>query len=383
MYSTCLFCHRPLGANAVIEPFPVGRRLAFDAEKGRLWVVCHGCERWNLTPLEERWEAIEDCERRFRATPLRYSTDQIGLARLTEGLELVRIGRPLRPELAAWRYGEVFAGRRRRFTHLTRAARAGRWAWSMLLWGPIMSAVNGTGGAMLLGAGLAGTAIATDLAWGRRTVARVRSGTLFLEIRARDVPRAELFVPEGGGEERWGLRVHHRRGTSVFAGRFARRAAGPILARLNHTGAPRDRVDTAARLLSESPDPERFILGTIEAARRPLVRQWDARRRAIKRDVPGRGLADALEREAVQPLLNLPDGALHHLLPTKRLALEMALHEDAERRALEGDLGQLEEAWREAEEIARIADNLLLPESVRDFLARQGGTRAGTGERTT
>ena len=58
MYATCLFCNRPLGHNESIEHFPVGRRLAFDAAKGRLWVVCPACERWNLTPLEERWEAI-------------------------------------------------------------------------------------------------------------------------------------------------------------------------------------------------------------------------------------------------------------------------------------------------------------------------------------
>ncbi len=60
MYSTCLFCHAALGRNEVIEPFPVGRRLAFDAARGRLWVVCQKCGRWNLTPVEERWEAIEE-----------------------------------------------------------------------------------------------------------------------------------------------------------------------------------------------------------------------------------------------------------------------------------------------------------------------------------
>lgn len=53
MYSTCMFCNRPLGSNEVVETFPVGRRLAFDADKGRLWVVCPRCERWNLSPIEE------------------------------------------------------------------------------------------------------------------------------------------------------------------------------------------------------------------------------------------------------------------------------------------------------------------------------------------
>ncbi len=59
MYVTCMFCSNPLGRNEVIEHFPVGRRLAFDSNKGRLWVVCRKCERWNLSPIEERWEAIE------------------------------------------------------------------------------------------------------------------------------------------------------------------------------------------------------------------------------------------------------------------------------------------------------------------------------------
>jgi hypothetical protein len=48
----------------------------------------------------------------------------------------------------------------------------------------------------------------------------------------------------------------------------------------------------------------------------------------------------------------------------QRLALEMALHEQAEREAMEGELHVLEAAWREAEEIAGIADSLLLPPTV-------------------
>jgi hypothetical protein len=112
VYRNCIFCAAPLGANESVETFPVGRRVAFDEAKGRLWVVCRACERWNLSPIEERWEAIEACERLFRGIRTRVSTEHIGLARLGEGLELVRIGAPQRPEFAAWRYGDQF-GRRR------------------------------------------------------------------------------------------------------------------------------------------------------------------------------------------------------------------------------------------------------------------------------
>lgn len=81
VYSTCLFCNEALGSNEAVEAFPVGRRLAFDQAKGRLWVVCPKCERWNLTPLEERWEAIEQAERLYRDTRRRVATDNVGLAR--------------------------------------------------------------------------------------------------------------------------------------------------------------------------------------------------------------------------------------------------------------------------------------------------------------
>jgi hypothetical protein len=54
----------------------------------------------------------------------------------------------------------------------------------------------------------------------------------------------------------------------------------------------------------------------------------------------------------------------------KKLALEMALHEEQERRALEGELKALELAWKAAEEIAAISDDLLLSDETRAQLAR-------------
>lgn len=38
------------------------------------------CDRWNLVPVEDRWEAVEACERAFRSTRLRFSTANIGVA---------------------------------------------------------------------------------------------------------------------------------------------------------------------------------------------------------------------------------------------------------------------------------------------------------------
>ena len=53
---------------------------------------------------------------------------------------------------------------------------------------------------------------------------------------------------------------------------------------------------------------------------------------------------------------------------TTLLGWEMALQEEQERRALLWELAELKAAWREAEAIAQISDNLLLPEGADDFL---------------
>jgi hypothetical protein len=54
---------------------------------------------------------------------------------------------------------------------------------------------------------------------------------------------------------------------------------------------------------------------------------------------------------------------IHNLPQEVRIALEMASHEEQERRALEGELAILEAAWRDAEEIAKIADDMFVPDS--------------------
>ena len=61
---------------------------------------------------------------------------------------------------------------------------------------------------------------------------------------------------------------------------------------------------------------------------------------------------------------------IHHMAARVRLVLEMAGHEDTERRALEGELALLEDAWREAEEIAAIADRLLVPPRIEELIER-------------
>jgi hypothetical protein len=187
-------------------------------------VVCRRCERWILTPLEERCEAIEECERRFSGTKLRVSSDEIGLARLSEGLELVRIGRPQRPEMAAWRYGDQFGRRMRRNIAWSGAGLAGLTA---LMWGgPALglyesSAVTGMN--LLFQGGF-------HLNYRRRVIARVRVGggnhVEHLALARVHVMRASLVRQDGN----WALELPVLGGGErTLTGDEARRAAAQIL----------------------------------------------------------------------------------------------------------------------------------------------------------
>jgi len=318
MWTHCTFCSRDLGRNEVVETFPVGRRLAFDAAKGRLWVVCKRCGGWNLTPLEERWEAVEDCEACFRETRVRFSTGELGLARLREGLELVRIGRPLRPEFATWRYGDRFGRRRRR---------------ALLKAGGVAVA----GGAALVGGVVtaSGIAVLGGLGWNlyaRRTVVRLSAPDgRVLRLRPREMQLTSLRErePAEPGELPWSVSVMHRGERVVLSGGKALRATTRIVRAVNSLGARAGTVHDAVDRLATNGGAERFLRTFVDSR-----------------------LA--------------PPGLLEYMFVDRK-----ALHESREEEALGGELRLLEEAWKDAEEVAAIADGLLLPAGADEFVERE------------
>jgi hypothetical protein len=344
MYSTCIFCNHSLGANKRIEHFPVGGRLAFDGDKGRLWVVCRECQRWNLTPLEERWEAIEECERLFRGTLVRVSTDNIGMARLADGLELIRIGRPLRPEFAAWRYGRHFGTRRRRATLIGGAGLAGAAVAGVAL-GPTIAPALGLGAISIVAVPglttimgvipIVGVLAARDYIQHDRVVARLAQGKRLVTVRAKHVGDVELDVA-GAGAGQASLVVHHDTGWTEFKDAAAIHATSVIISGANRYGADRARTQDAVREIEHAGDAASFLSA---ASRR---NSWRG------------GRLMSLVNQYRQL------GAMK-LSPVERLALEMAVHEENERRALEGELAVLETAWRDAEQIAAICDDDLTP----------------------
>ena len=362
MYATCLFCKKPLGANETFETFPVGKRLAFDAAKGRLWVVCPHCERWNLTPLEDRWEAIESAEKLFRDSRRRVSTDNIGLSKLRDGTTLVRIGAPQRPEFAAWRYGDQFGRRRRRQIAV---ASAGIGALAALVIGGATAGV-GIGGFGWMMARAGGWIIRGSP---EAKVARIKTVTgEMLVVRRRHL--LETSITQGFNSP-FAIDLRYVGGGSRFEGAEALRIASVVVPAANRFGGNKQTVAEAVGTIEQSGGTEGFLdriskvaAVTTSGIERPrdITGRWVLESSTFgsggfrfggRRGRRGRGLSS---RDWSTGLFGLN--------PVQRLALEMALHEDAERAALEGELEELERAWQEAEEIANISDNLLVPESL-------------------
>jgi hypothetical protein len=335
MYRTCIFCSADLGGNEALEAFPVGRSVAFDAARGRLWAICGKCCRWNLAPLEERWEAVEAAERSFRDSRLRVQSENIGLCKLPDGTRLIRVGDALAGELAAWRYGSQLVQRRRQY----------------IIGGIAVGAVGlvAVGGliALQIGGGLGGFWTMAAHAWEekqqRKVIHRVPAALSptgrEVAIRRWHVQGARLAAGEGGDvslhvpdvdrEKRktdgWGRLKFSADSELVLPPGETRTVLNRAMVLVNKKGASRDRVGDAVRLIESARSAEEYL-----------------RQAALRGGVLGK--RDGMEKR--------------QLTPVASLALEMALHDEQERRALEGELAGLEAAWRQAEEIAAIADAL-------------------------
>ena len=306
--------------------------------------MCRKCERWNLSPLDERWEAIEEAERLYSDTRRRVATAEIGLARLSDRTELVRIGAPLRPEFAAWRYGDQFGRRRTR---------------QMIIAGAGLAAVGGIviGGAVV-GASLASfgwmfTQIGRTLIQGgeETIVARIRTHEgAVLPVRRRHLAESTL---SRGSDGTLAIDLRYKNGQARFEGPEAMRVASIVVPAVNRFGGSRQTVAAAVGEIEQLGGPERYV-------------EKLARRGEVMTAV--RGKPHRFGRRG-----KIGRTGLYGLTAVDRLGLEMALHEEAERRAMAGELALLEVAWRDAEEIAAISDNLLVPAEVESSVERMRG----------
>ena len=327
MYSNCLFCSAKLGKNRALEHMAVGRRVAFDLDKSRLWAVCPRCGRWNLCPFEERWEVLEECARLSTTALIQESTGEIALLRHRSGLSLIRVGGPSLPELVSWRFARNVLRRRRAFAKAMAAATVVPTAgiWGVAVGGgavsalfsiymvrrvilessrPIIDWTTGTGSHLQVT-----TSAARALCYGSDQSA----GTV-LRVRTRNAGFQEV-----GGSD-----------AIVLLAR-----AMPLI---NETGGNTASALAAAEAISERGGTEGFMAS--------IAADGELHRRSVL----GR---PSSSKQRV--------GAIYKFPAAIRLGLEAATHLGQEERVHSGELDGVLAAWRSAEELAEISDGLLDP----------------------
>ena len=310
MYQTCAFCNAHLDGDGGPSGLGVGRRIAFDEWRGRLWVICRACGRWNLSPLDERLERIAAVARAAREGRVLAATGQVALVRWRD-YDLVRVGRPPRVELAGWRYGERLRAREReRATVVV----------------PLTIAAVGLGIAVNVAAG-------GSLGFFVWNFARLADGAYVALVGNRRVTLSEPPVCAACGSV-MRLRARHLKHGRLIKEMHADLA---LLVRCPSCGAE--------GALLTGPDAAQALRRglTYLNAKRTARRQAELAAREVDQvGGPDRLIQDVSRRELT----------LRSLRPERRVALEMAVDEVAE-------ITELERQWHEAEEIAAIADGVL------------------------
>jgi hypothetical protein len=337
LYTRCLICATPFEENEALEHLPKGKRVAYDPDRGRLWIICRGCRRWSLVPLEARWEALEELEKLVRdRSRLLSQTDNIALLRAGP-LEIVRVGRSDRNEEAWWRYGKELRDRRATAGKLSLAGSVA--AGAFIFMGPW------TGGMGLFGMWVllshAPDSVTQAARWLRfgQTAWRgshecARCGHAFRALLYRDRGSVHLRPDAEGGTLAVALRCpvcgDHEEGGMALHGAAAERTLRRVLAYQHFGGASERRIRSATRLIEEA------------------------------------GSAGGLTRIVVQGGRRLVD-----IRRTGAIALEIAASETAEQRLLELELADLERLWREEERLAEIIDGELTPLPLLEALRRK------------
>lgn len=320
MFTRCLFCRRPFVENGQLAHMPHGRRVAYDPVDGRLWVVCDGCHRWNLVPMEHREAALYEMERVARDHG-RLVAHTANISLLNAGsLTLVRVGKAALAEQAWWRYGREL--RRRKTSFESTRARVSAAAFGAAAYvGDLLGITDED-----LPIDWKDTPVADILRWrrfgwaawhGRETCPFCNS-----TLRALRYELSWWVYPIQGEDGRLGVGVPCQRcdpwtPEKVYAlqGDVAENVLRRVLAYQNIAGASERRIVDAARAIEHAGSAGAFAL---DAASR---------------------------RETLWRMGSLGT-----------VALEIALSESVERRMLDLEARSLAWVWKQEEELAAIID---------------------------
>ncbi|MEK7667670.1 MAG: hypothetical protein AAB409_03390 [Gemmatimonadota bacterium] len=331
MFTSCAFCSGALGGNGGPSGLGVGRKFSFDPWKSRAWVICQRCSRWNLTPVDERLDTIAALDRMAAGGRVAAASAQVALIRVGP-YDVVRVGKPPRVEMATWRYGERLKARERE---------------RMKVIVPVAVAVIGVSIAINAAAGGSMGAFMGQ-------IPNIANGVYIWTVGRRKVAIEPPICARCG-------RVMVLRSKQLKTARL-QRTAHTDLALL--VICPSCKGEGA---LLEGGDAETALRSGLTYVNLRQSRKLKKKAEAAAQQVDASGGPESfLVREAQREVkLETYKGA-------EALALEMAVDEQAELR-------ELERQWRDAEEIADIADNLLVDPAIENALRhlKQGDQPGG------
>lgn len=197
--------------------------------------------------------------------------------------------------------------------------------------------VGGAATGVLSGALLAQSGNFVNIWMNGRTLVKLRTDDgRVIKLKNQDLLGTRLRPRED--QEGFILQVRKGKKKHWYQGAEAERFLSQIVPKMNRMGGKKHIVQSAVSEIEHHGHPDSFLTDVVTGDR--------------FRDKKG------------------TPGYINKMPGHTKLALEMALHEEQERRALEGELWRLERAWEEAEEIAAISDNLLLPEGMGETIER-------------
>lgn len=325
MFTRCLFCHKPFPENGHLAHLPRGRRIAYDPVRGRLWLVCEGCHRWTLCPIQNREAALYELERvaRDHAKPMAH-TANIQLLHAGD-ITLVRVGSAGLAEQAWWRYGREL--RKRKDSFESPRSRVTAYTFGVVAFlGDILGLTDWD-----VSIDWEDTPVADILRWrrfgwaawhGRETCPYCNS-----TLRALRYDLGWWVYPLRGADGQLGVGIPCQRcdpwtPDKVYElhGDVAENVLRRLLAYQNIMGATETRITDAARAIEGAGSAGEFAL-------------------------------TATDRRQ----------SLWKMGSTGTVALEIALNETVEKRMLDLEVRALEFLWKKEEKLARIIDEELTP----------------------
>lgn len=342
MMRRCLFCHRPFPENGRFQHIPMGRRIAYDPVRGRLWTVCGRCYRWTLVPVEDRDEALYELERAARDRSVLVSrTSNVSLLKLDDVL-LIRVGDASLVEQSWWRYGGELRHRRASFGSASARLTAYTFG-AMAFVGEVMGISDPD-----VPIDWKDTPVKDILRWRRFGWAawhgREKCPYCHSTLRALRYDLSWWVYPLEGEDGRLAVGVPCPRcdpwtpdNVYRIEGPQAENVLRRCLAYQNISGASEGLIRDAAGLIEDAGSAGEFAHGATG------------------------------KREC-----------LWKMGPTGTIALEIAMSESYERRVLDLEMRAIEFLWKQEEELARIIDEELTPKGLLEAHLRKLPIRLGS-----